>query len=243
MSHHLRTGTAAAGGVLTLLALAACTPVSSSDPTPHSAAGAGAGPAPAAVLTQLDQLPVKGRAPHTGYARSQFGPAWSDDNTALDGHNGCDTRDDILARDLVHVQREGRCTVLSGELHDPYTGKTISFTRGIKTSLKVQIDHIVPLSLAWQTGAQQLTAAQRLDLANDPDNLVAVDGPTNEAKGDSDAAGWLPPSKAIRCGYAIRQVEVKAKYRLWVSPPEKDALRQALGTCPGPSLPGQEAAK
>jgi hypothetical protein len=150
---------------------------------------------------------------------------------------------DVLSRDLSDVVRKGGCTVLSGVLHDPYTSRTISFRRGVKTSLAVQIDHIVPLSLAWQTGAQQLTAAQRLNLAEDPLNLVATDGPTNAAKGDGDAATWLPPNKKILCGYAVRQIEVKAKYRLWVTAPEKNALRRVLNSCPGPALPGEETGK
>ncbi|MGN6723507.1 MAG: HNH endonuclease family protein, partial [Marmoricola sp.] len=153
------------------------------------------------TLALLATLPTKGRAPKTGYTRAQFGQAWSDDVSVADGHNGCDTRNDILKRDLVAVTfRAGSdCVVASGVLHDVYTGKTIEFVRGAGTSTAVQIDHMVALSDAWQTGAQLLTRQQRTNLANDPLNLQAVDGPTNEAKGDSDAATWLPPNKAYRC--------------------------------------------
>ncbi|MFJ9574655.1 HNH endonuclease family protein [Streptomyces bacillaris] len=243
MSHRLRL--AAAGAAFAAAAtLAACTPMDIVRAAPTTTPGA-AGPLMSATpaLKALDELPVKDRAPKTGYSRDQFGPAWSDDSTAPDSHNGCSTRDDVLARDLSDVVRKGPCTVVSGVLHDPYTATTIAFTRGVKTSLAVQIDHIVPLSLSWQTGAQQLSAAERLSLANDPLNLAAVDGPTNGAKRDGDAATWLPPSKGIRCGYALRQVEVKTKYRLWVTPPEKEALRRVLGGCPGPALPGEGASK
>lgn len=191
-----------------------------------------------AALAELATLPVKGRAPKTGYTRAQFGPAWTDDVAVADGHNGCDTRNDILARDLTGVTfKPGShdCAVLSGNLHDPYTGRIIAFHRGVGSSSAVQIDHLVALSDAWQTGAQQLPADRRQDFANDPLNLEAVDGPTNEAKGDGDAATWLPPNKAYRCTYVSRQVAVKAKYDLWVTPAEHDAIVRVLDHCPAPA--------
>jgi hypothetical protein len=171
---------------------------------------------------------VKGRAPKTGYDRvADFGVAWLDVD-----RNGCDTRNDILARDLSATTKSGSCKVLAGSLSDPYTGKSIAFVRGESTSTAVQIDHVVALSDAWQKGAQQLTSAQRVSLANDPLNLYAVDGATNEAKSDGDAATWLPPNKAFRCEYAARQVSVKATYGLWVTQAEHDALSSILGGCP-----------
>jgi hypothetical protein len=159
---------------------------------------------------------------------------WSDDNGVEGGHNGCDTRNDILRRDLVDLTYKTStrdCVVATGTLHDPYTGTTIAFVRGQDTSTAVQIDHVVALSDAWQKGAQQLSPEQRRDLANDPRNLQAVDGPTNSKKSDSDAASWLPPNKSYRCTYVSRQVDVKALYRLWVTQAEKDAMRQVLHTC------------
>lgn len=144
------------------------------------------------------------------------------------------TRNDILKRDLTDKTFDpatGGCVVLSGILHDPYTGRSIPFTRGEGTSSDVQIDHVVALSNAWQTGAQQLSASQRQDLANDPLNLLAVDGPTNASKGDGDAATWLPPNKSYRCDYVSRQVAVKAKHDLWVTEPEKDAIQRILSSC------------
>ncbi len=194
---------------------------------------------PNEIARVLGTLAVKGRAPKTGYSRAQFGPSWSDDVTVDGGHNGCDTRNDILRRDLMGLTIKADtagCTVLTGTLHDAYTGKTIAFTRGQATSGAVQIDHVVALLDAWQKGAQQLSAAQRQNLANDPLNLQAVDGPTNEQKGAGDAATWLPPNKAYRCTYVSRQVEVKAKYHLWVTQAEKDAILRVLATC-GASVP------
>lgn len=192
---------------------------------------------PNAALAVLASLPVKGRAPNTGYDRHMFGQAWSDDVTVAGGHNGCDTRNDILTRDLTGIRYKPgshNCAVLTGTLHGPYTGRTIAFHRGIGSSNAVQIDHMVALSDAWQTGAQRLSADQRRNFANDPLNLVAVDGPTNESKGDGDAATWLPPNKAYRCTYVTRQVQVKAKYHLWVTSAEHDAIARILNNCARP---------
>ncbi len=187
------------------------------------------------ALAGLATLAVKGRAPKTGYDRALFGQAWADVD-----RNGCDTRNDVLRRDLTaYVLKAGThgCVVLSGTLHDPYTGTTIEFVRGPVTSTAVQIDHVVALSDAWQKGAQQLSAESRRAFANDSLNLLAVDGPTNKRKGDGDAATWLPPNKPYRCPYAARQVAVKAKYRLWVTSAERDALGRILATCPTLTLP------
>ena len=185
---------------------------------------------PAATHTAevlLATIAIKGRAPMTGYARvADFGPAWKDVD-----HNGCDTRNDVLARDLTHVVKSGGCKVLTGTLVSPYTAAIIHFVRGEGTSTIVQIDHMVPLGNAWQTGAQQLTATQRLHLANDPLNLVAVDGRSNEQKGDGDAATWLPHNKAYRCTYVEHQIKVKAKYGLWMTRAEHDAILRVLGKC------------
>ncbi|MDK8898222.1 HNH endonuclease family protein [Corynebacterium sp. MSK004] len=190
----------------------------------------------AEALAALESLEVKGRAPMTGYEREEFGQAWSDDVTVEFGHNGCDTRNDILRRDLDPeslVLKEGThdCVALSGTLHDPYSGQDIEFQRGAQTSRAVQIDHVVPLADAWQKGAQQWSPEKRRDFANDPRNLLAVDGPLNQQKGAGDAATWLPPNKGFRCEYARRIVEVKAAYEIWVTAAEKDALRQLLNAC------------
>lgn len=205
-------------------------------------------PRPAAAgsaLAGLATLRVKGRAPMTGYARSQFGQAWSDDNDDPFGHNGCDTRNDILRRDLhatvIKVGTYG-CVALSGRLDDPYTATAIGFLRGAATSSRVQIDHVVALGDAWQSGAQQWTAHQRQNLANDPMNLLAVDGSANEQKGDSDAASWLPANKSFRCAYVARQVAVKLKYGLWVTAAEGAAIARVLGTCPDQRLPVEPGA-
>jgi len=205
-----------------------------------------ASPSVAATLAKLDALPVKGRAPKTGYDRALFGQQWSDDVNVEGGHNGCDTRNDILRRDLTDITvKPGTrgCVVLSGTLHDAYTGKTIPFVRGQGTSSAVQIDHVVALSDAWQKGAQQLSPERRADLANDPRNLQAVDGPTNQKKGAGDAATWLPPNKAYRCTYVSRQVDVKAEYGLWVTQAEKDAIIRVLSSCDDTGAPATTPAE
>ncbi len=190
---------------------------------------------PGLAIATLETLPVKGRAPKTGYTRDQFGQAWADVD-----RNGCDTRNDILKRDLTSLTYKANtrnCVVLSGTLLDRYSGESINFIRGNITSMEVQIDHVVALSNAWQTGAFKLTAEQRKALANDPMNLFAVKGRLNSQKGDGDAATWLPPLKSFRCTYVAQQIAVKAKYSLWVVPPEKAAMLSILAKCPTQKVP------
>ncbi|MCA5891861.1 excalibur calcium-binding domain-containing protein [Isoptericola sp. NEAU-Y5] len=194
---------------------------------------------PGTALAAVALLDVKGRAPKTGYDRDEFGPAWADVD-----HNGCDTRNDVLRRDLDDITtRAGThgCIVLTGTFDEPYSGESVDFRRGNTTSSAVQIDHLVALSDAWQKGAQQLSAGERRLLANDPLNLLASDGPLNMSKGDGDAATWLPPNKAFRCTYVARQVAVKVSYDLWVTAAERDAMADVLSACPDEKLPTGDA--
>ncbi len=201
--------------------------------TPNPASGVEQEPGMATAV--LETLAVKGRAPKTGYTRAQFGPAWAD----ID-RNGCDTRNDILKRDLTAITYRAKtrnCVVESGTLVDRYSGETINFVKGNISSMEVQIDHVVALSNAWQTGAFKLTADQRKALSNDPLNLFAVKGRLNSQKGDGDAATWLPPLKSFRCSYVAQQIAVKAKYSLWVTAPEKAAMVSILAKCPTQKVP------
>ncbi|MEV0838803.1 HNH endonuclease family protein [Actinocatenispora sera] len=213
--------------VVLALAAAGCGPAASgADPGPTSSPNA-------VALAQLAKLTVRAPASMAGYRRDRFGPAWADVD-----HNGCDTRDDILARDLTGVRRDSDgCTVRSGSLPDPYTGRTIAFRRGVRTSAAVQIDHLVALANAWRTGARGWTADKRRRLANDPANLLAVDGPANESKGDQDASTWLPPAAGYRCAYVAAQVRVKTTYGLWVTRAEHDAIARILHGCGGAPAP------
>ena len=183
------------------------------------------------ALTALNKLEVKGRAPKTGYTRSQF-PHWSDPD-----RNGCDARNDILKRDLTDITfKVGTrdCKVIAGQLLDPFSGKVITFST---TKVVIDIDHVVALSNAWQTGAAYFDKNTRLLIANDPINLLAVDAKLNRQKGDGDAATWLPPNKSSRCEYVARQVAVKSKYKLWVTEPEKVAITKILSNCVDQKLP------
>jgi hypothetical protein len=183
------------------------------------------------ALTALEKLEVKGRAPKTGYKRAEFGSGWAD-------VAGCDMRNRMLRAGMTELKlAEDGCIVLSGTLSDPYTGKTILFKRGAETSDVVQIDHVVALSDAWQKGAQGLSFEQRVQFANDPLNLLAVDGAANQQKGDGDAATWLPPDKSFRCRYVARQIAVKRQYNLWITEAEKSAMKRILNGCESQVLP------
>jgi hypothetical protein len=183
------------------------------------------------ALAVLNQLEVKGRAPKTGYSRAAF-THWSDLN-----RDGCDSRNEILKRDLTQIVfKTGTrdCKVISGQLLDPLSGKTLIFSSSKST---VDIDHLVSLSNAWQTGAAYFDKKTRESLANDPLNLLAVDAKLNRQKGDADAATWLPPLKSFRCEYVAIQVAVKAKYLLWVTSAEREAIIKVLDNCPGQLIP------
>ena len=189
-------------------------------------------PVASPALSALASVVIKGRAPKTGYERDLFATDW-------DYSFGCDTRNKILRRDFSEfVLRSGSsCIIETGVLQDPYTGEAISFQRGVGTSNAVQIDHVVSLSDAWQKGAQQLTGDQRYALYNDPLNLLAVSGPANSQKSDSDAASWLPANKGFRCAFVARQVAVKLSYNLWMTQAEFDTIANILSECPEQSLP------
>jgi len=179
----------------------------------------------------IETLAVKGRAAKTGYDRSSFSH-WRDPD-----RNGCDARNDILRRDLRNLEIKADsngCKVLGGLLADPYSGKGIDFVFGASL---VDIDHVVALSNAWQTGAFQFTNEIRLQFANDPLNLLAVSASLNRQKGDGDAATWLPPTKSYRCQYVARQIAVKKKYGLWVTKSEKVAMSTLLAKCPKEEIP------
>ncbi|MFH9084303.1 HNH endonuclease family protein [Streptomyces sp. NPDC017673] len=216
----------AAIAVAVLVAVTGCTAEQTEGASGPAERGGGG-----AALAAVDSLTVKGRAPKTGYSRERFGTAWADTDS-----NSCDTRDDILKRDLKQVRfTGGRCKVSYGLLDpDPYSGKDITYRRGRS---QVDIDHVVALSDAWQKGAKYWDAGKRIALANDPLNLLAVDASTNRGKGDGDAATWLPPDKSYRCAYVAAQVAVKKKYGLWVTAAERTAMKKVLTGCPDQKLP------
>ena len=172
----------------------------------------------------LEKLEVKGRAPKTGYARTEFYNGWP----TVDG---CSLRQRIIRREFGESAVLDGCTVVAGEFDEPYTGEHQVFHDKMEVS-KIQIDHVVALSDAWQKGAQYLSAEARYGIATDPLNLLAVDGLANQQKSDGDAATWLPSNKKFRCQYVARQVSVKYKYSLWVTEAEKEAIGRVLENCP-----------
>ena len=172
----------------------------------------------------LEKLEVKGRAPKTGYSREQFYDGWP----IVDG---CSLRQRIIRREFGDSAVLDGCNVVAGEFDEPYTGEHRVFTAKDEIS-KIQIDHVVALSDAWQKGAQYKDKDVRYKIATDPLNLLAVDGPANEQKSDGDAATWLPKNKKFRCQYVARQVSVKYKYQLWVTQAEKEAIQRILEKCP-----------
>ena len=206
---------------------------STAPPTPPPPPPPAPAPAPLPVSAVLDGLPVTTPDSSHPYKRTEdFGTAWTDDNDMAGGHNGCDTRNDILHRDLTNIQvRPGThdCVVIAGTFADPYSGTTMAFSKA--QASQIQIDHIVPLHAAWELGAWQWPQSKRVDYANDPDVLTASNGRLNEQKGDKLADEWKPPNTAYWCTYAKRTVDIHAKYALPVTSPERSALQQMLTTC------------
>lgn len=185
------------------------------------------------ALSYLEKLEIKGRAPKTGYARTEFYNSWPTTN-------GCSLRQVIIKRELGDTAKiaDNGCDVISGEFTESYTGSRMVFYQKTDFSEKIQIDHIVALSDAWQKGAQYKTKEERYAMATDPLNLIAVDASANKQKSDGDAATWLPSNKAFRCQYVARQVSVKYKYGLWVTQAEHDAIKGILETCPNEPVVG-----
>ncbi|WP_044086856.1 HNH endonuclease family protein [Bifidobacterium bombi] len=182
----------------------------------------------------LNTLAIDDHPRSSSYRRDAF----SYNKVDFDG-DGCTVRDDVLRRDMNDVTYTGgsSCHVDSGVLHDPYTGKEIDFVRGKQTSAQVQIDHVVALENAWQSGASKWGLAEREEYGNDMYNLLAVDGPANQEKGSASAAYWLPENRGYRCSYVARQIGVKTKYRLSVTTKERDAIIEVLRSCPSQSIP------
>ncbi|MZD07826.1 DUF1524 domain-containing protein [Streptomyces sp. SID5785] len=223
-----------------LLSAVACAPQHSArqpartgtpTPSPRQLAGKAFPPDAATAGKQLAALTVAWGRNWQSYRRTAFGKGWSDDVDAPGGRNGCDTRADVLRRDLKDLRKGDRnpCVVLSGTLHDPYTGKKLPYT--YHRASRIQTDHVVALGAAWRAGAHAWTDRQRLTYANDLDVLLAVDKSANYDKSSKTPDKWKPPNRAFWCEYGRRWTGIKAKYRLTVTPPEKEALRGLLATC------------
>lgn len=179
------------------------------------------------ALAQLEQLTITEPSSTTKYVRDYFGQKWADVD-----RNGCDTRNDILARDLTDLTfKPGTrdCVVLSGVLYDRYTDETIQFVRVSEGYQPVQIDHVIPLSVAWASGSESWTLDKREQFANDPLNLQTTTA--NQQKGDSTPSRWMPESATAACEYSARYVTVLDAYDLTVTADDAAALRATLTSC------------
>ncbi|CAL9514549.1 HNH endonuclease family protein [Streptomyces sp. enrichment culture] len=182
------------------------------------------------AVALIEKVATKGRGPRTGYDRDEFGYAWMDTADGVPfARNGCDTRNDLLRLHGRNVEfRSGSdCVVVSMDLYDPYTGKDIAWKKA--KAAEVQIDHVVPLSYSWQMGASRWPESKRRQLANDALNLLPVEGRANSAKSDSGPASWLPPSRSIRCAYAVRFAQVAVKYEMPVTKADKEMMLRQCG--------------
>ncbi|NUT37694.1 MAG: HNH endonuclease [Hamadaea sp.] len=197
-----------------------------------TAAPTGGVVSPDAATALLAKLPRAAQSHWDTYTRESFGdPLWTDDTAAPGGRNGCDTRDDVLRRDLTGARLGDRnpCVVLSGVLHDPYTGKLLPYDRS--RASEIEIDHVVAVAAAWRSGAWAWTQQRRQEFANDIDNLMAADKTTNQDKRSQTPDNWKPPRRESWCGYARRYVTAKTRYALSVTPTEAKALGEMLATC------------
>jgi hypothetical protein len=215
----------------TASASASATTAPSESAAPSIAVGEPNPSAPGTALATLETLKVADFSSNGTYKRDAFGEAWADVDK-----NNCDTRNDILKRDIKGATVDSKCLVQKGAFNDPYTGKVINFDRSKGGGGGIDIDHIIPLSLAWKTGASEWDASKRLSFANDPLNLMASDSSENRKKGDKDASAYLPPNAGFHCEYVARQVTVRAKYGTWITPAEKKAIYTVLQTCPTQTL-------
>ncbi|MEU0966949.1 HNH endonuclease family protein [Streptomyces sp. NPDC005917] len=156
----------------------------------------------------------------TGYSRSLF-PTWN----TISGT--CNTREYILKRDGSNVVTDSACAATSGSWYSPYDGATWT------AASDVDIDHLVPLAEAWDSGAGKWTTAQRQAFANDitRPQLLAVTDNVNQSKSDQDPATWMPPLTSYRCTYVRAWVQVKYYYNLSVDSAEKSALTSYLSGC------------
>jgi len=218
--------------VLGLVACAPSVPATAARPAPTATSSAPPRPgstptaAQGALVAMIDALPVSSSTPPAKYVRADFGAAWADTD-----RNGCDTRNDVLARDLLDAQTKPDtrgCVVTSGVLHDPYTGTTLTWT---KAGGGIDIDHVVPLEQAWAAGAWTWTTERREQFANDLPELQATVSSTNRAKGDSPIQTWTPPDPTYLCTYTTRWVQTKTTWQLTVTQDEKTRLLHLATNC------------
>lgn len=158
-----------------------------------------------------------------GYDRALF-IHWSDAD-----RDGCSTRSEVLIAESRTTARRGTGCSVAGSWRSAYDGVTTT------TASRFDIDHVVALKEAWDSGAWGWTSARRKAYANDLGDwrsLRAVSAASNRSKGDKDPAQWLPPLKSFRCTYARDWVVVKVRWNLSVDALERAALKRILAGCP-----------
>ncbi|MGW7821810.1 HNH endonuclease family protein [Streptomyces puniciscabiei] len=192
--------------------------------TAHAAPAAAPGETVTApVRDLLVQLPVRAED-RTGYERSKF-KHWIDADK-----DGCNTWAEVLKAEAVVAPVQGpKCTLSGGEWYSPYDDRYIDGPKGL------DIDHLVPLAEAWDSGAYAWTAKEREAYANDLGDdraLIAVSAASNRSKADQDPSTWLPPAAGYRCTYVTDWVADKTRWGLSVDAGEQAALAEVLSSCP-----------
>ena len=221
------TATATAPTATATTAAAPTTAAPTTTGTGTAATSPGSSGVPSAE-SELSRLRVAAEGPRTGYERSLF-PQWIDAD-----HDGCDTRHEVLIAESVVPARVGAGCAVTGQWYSAYDGVTTT------DASTFDIDHVVPLAEAWDSGAATWDAARRTAYANDldhPETLRAVSASANREKGDDDPAAWKPPLRSDWCSYATDWISVKVTWNLTADPAEVDALRSMLATCPGGDAP------
>ncbi|MFJ8158764.1 HNH endonuclease family protein [Streptomyces sp. NPDC094468] len=175
------------------------------------------------VRDALAALPVVDES-RAGYSRDKF-RHWSDAD-----RNGCNARAEVLLAEAVTTPEVGpKCALTGGSWYSPYDD------RYLDSASKLDVDHLVPLAEAWDSGASAWTAKEREAYANDLDDpraLIAVSAASNRSKADKDPTDWLPPYSPYWCEYVTDWVADKTRYQLSVDPAEQDALTEQLAACP-----------
>lgn len=175
---------------------------------------------------------------HPGYDRlcgpghgCVFGEEWTDRHPGRFGHNGCDTRQDVLLAQMHEIELRwgSECRIYQARLTDPYTGERLTWR---DDGYWIQVDHVYPLAEAWYAGAWDWPRSKRLRFANDVDlELLAVSGRANQDKGSSSPSEWLPRPRQLRCDYVVKYLQVARGYRLSVTSADARAISAVARAC------------
>ncbi|MFE9381241.1 HNH endonuclease family protein [Streptomyces sp. NPDC006855] len=218
--------------LLTAAALTACTAqsVEADDPKPSATgttapSGAPGGAPEEGGLTLADaikKIPVA-EEKRVGYERDSF-KHWVDEDS-----DGCPTRQEVLIAEAVTTPEQGaRCTLSGGSWLSYYDEAEVTDAK------RLDIDHMVPLAEAWDSGAYDWTPERREAYANDLSaarSLVAVTAKTNRSKADRDPAAWMPPAASATCTYLVDWTATKLRWNLSADQAEQTALLELAEPC------------